>query len=129
MVCRKCGSLNVINEFREDRQQYGTKCNDCNAYTWQPKEDNKYKRESKHLDLVSKKGLNYCEWCLRKKEDIPPPGTLEGHHIIEYSDGGSDEINNILILCSSCHKRCHHDRTYFGHYKNNVWPQSQFTTM
>jgi hypothetical protein len=117
MNCRFCNSSNVINEFNEGKQQYGTKCLDCNKYTWQPKIDNKYKRQSKHTDLVNKKDLDYCQWCLRNKTEIPPPGTLEAHHILEYSEGGTNELDNILILCSSCHKQCHHDRTYFGHYK------------
>ncbi len=118
MVCRNCNSSNVTNEFRDDRQQFGTKCHDCNKYTWQPKESNTYKRESKHIGLVNKIGITYCQWCLRSKENIPAPGTLEAHHIIEYAEGGTDDKNNILILCSSCHKQCHHDRTYFGHYLN-----------
>lgn len=122
MTCRKCGSSNVDPEWREDRQQYATRCGDCQAFTWQPKDpENKYRRESKHLDLVKKKGLDYCEICLRKKDEIPPPGTLEAHHIVEYKDGGSDNLENILIACTACHKLIHHQRTYLGHYtKSNT---------
>ena len=117
MVCRKCQSSNIDLEYREDRQQYSSRCKDCGQFTWQPKEDSKG-RESKHLDIVKKIGIDYCEWCLRKRKEIPPPGTLEAHHIIEYKDGGTSEDYNILILCTACHKQCHHDRTYYSHYKN-----------
>ena len=119
--CRKCESSNVIEEWREDRQQFATRCNDCKMFTWQLKDlDNKYRRESKHYDLVKKKGVDFCEVCLRKKDDIPPPGTLEGHHIIEYKDGGSDDNTNILVVCTACHKLIHHQRTYLGHYKKTA---------
>ena len=118
MNCRKCYSENADHQWHEGRQTYLTRCNECNAVTWQPLEKNEDKRHSKHFNLVKKKGLEYCEWCLRKRLEIPAPGTLEGHHIIEYKDGGSDDISNILVLCSSCHKLCHHSRTYYGHYKS-----------
>jgi len=119
MVCRKCDSPDIELEYREAMQQYLTRCNACKAVTWQPKEGTK-NRESKHKDLVKKKGLDYCECCLRKKEDIPAPGTLEAHHILEYAEGGTDDLANILILCTYCHKDTHQKRTYLGHYKKIV---------
>lgn len=119
MVCRKCYSENVTNTFHDGKQQYLTRCADCSAVTWQPKDEaDKYRREAKHLDLVKKYNGTHCQWCARTKEEIPPPGTLEAHHIIEYKDGGTDDRENILILCTCCHKDCHQKRTYFGHYKN-----------
>lgn len=114
--CRFCNSENTISEFRNDKQQFGTKCYDCNKYTFQPKEESKH-RESKHHDLVKKRGINYCECCLRDKNDIPTPSTLEGHHVIEYKDNGTDDMTNVWVLCTSCHKLVHHQRTYLGHYK------------
>ena len=116
MICRACQSDNIYSEWRPDREQYGIKCHDCNKYTWHPKEASK-NRHAKHQELVKKKGVYYCEWCLRDKEFLPLPEILEGHHIIEYKDGGTDDLSNILVLCTKCHKQCHHDRVYLGHYK------------
>lgn len=45
-----------------------------------------------------KKFDNTCQSCGIK--DVP----LEVDHILPLSDGGSDEINNIAILCSDCHQ-------------------------
>lgn len=29
------------------------------------------------------------------------------HHVIKRSTGGSDELNNLVTLCRTCHNRCH----------------------
>lgn len=45
---------------------------------------------------------NYtCQCCKTKK------GTLHVHHIIYRSQGGSDDINNLITLCERCHKSLH----------------------
>ena len=30
---------------------------------------------------------------------------LEFHHIIPISAGGSDEFNNVIVLCHDCHRK------------------------
>lgn len=32
---------------------------------------------------------------------------LEYHHIIRQCDGGNDDSDNIMVLCSKCHKQPH----------------------
>lgn len=32
---------------------------------------------------------------------------VEGHHIIEYHNGGRGDSDNIVTLCHSCHKKVH----------------------
>jgi len=45
---------------------------------------------------------NYeCQCCKTKK------GTLNVHHIIYRSKGGSDEESNLITLCESCHTKLH----------------------
>ena len=45
---------------------------------------------------------NYkCRCCGLKK------GTLEVHHIIYKSKGGSDDLDNLITLCRKCHKDLH----------------------
>jgi len=41
-----------------------------------------------------------CEYCKKEKE-------LEKHHIIPKSLGGSDNIENIKLLCGICHGKAH----------------------
>ena len=45
---------------------------------------------------------NYtCQCCRTKK------GTMNTHHILPKSQGGSDEMENLITLCESCHKKLH----------------------
>lgn len=50
---------------------------------------------------------NYiCQYCKGKKKD----SKLEVHHIIYHSNGGSDEEENLVTLCHSCHYDLHHGK-------------------
>jgi 5-methylcytosine-specific restriction endonuclease McrA len=66
--------------------------------------------------LVAEFSQGFCEMCLRRKSELPLPQTLEGHHVVPVALNGSDDRSNIWILCTSCHRRIHHERTYLGHY-------------
>lgn len=47
---------------------------------------------------------NYtCQYCKGKHKD----SRLEVHHIIFRSQGGSDEENNLITLCHTCHRDLH----------------------
>lgn len=47
---------------------------------------------------------NYtCQYCKGKHKD----SKLEVHHIVFRSQGGSDEENNLITLCRTCHKDLH----------------------
>lgn len=54
--------------------------------------------------------------CLRLEAELPATQDLDGHHVVEYSAGGTDDRTNVWILCTSCHRLVHHQRTYLGHY-------------
>lgn len=56
--------------------------------------------------------IPHCVMCLRTRDQLGK-GTLEIHHIIPVSEGGLDEPENIIVLCTACHKEAHHRRTYF----------------
>ncbi len=50
---------------------------------------------------------NYkCQCCKGKHKD----NKLEVHHIIFRSQGGSDEVDNLITLCHTCHKSLHNGR-------------------
>ena len=42
-----------------------------------------------------------CQHCKTKQ------GTLEVHHIVFRSNGGSDEPDNLITLCRNCHRELH----------------------
>ncbi|MEF9983708.1 MAG: RNA-guided endonuclease IscB [Oscillospiraceae bacterium] len=47
-----------------------------------------------------------CRHCKGKSKD----SKLEVHHIIFRSNGGSDDEENLITLCSDCHYRLHHNK-------------------
>jgi len=52
------------------------------------------------IDLINEKQA--CEICSYNFKSI-----LQIHHIVPKSLGGSDELNNLIILCPNCHKIIH----------------------
>lgn len=66
---------------------------------------------------VRRRANGRCEGC-----DAPAPFTdrggnpyLEPHHAERLTDGGPDDVGNVIALCPTCHRRVHHasdGRTY-----------------
>jgi hypothetical protein len=52
--------------------------------------------------FLNKDKLPMCEKCKHDNWNI-----LQVHHIIEKSKGGSNELDNLLLLCPNCHAREH----------------------
>lgn len=110
MTCKYCGSDNLIETELSEGPHYGREdCEDCKRFLrWLPKPDTeKAKRPAAHRDLVQKFSDGYCEMCLICEDNLPPRQTFEGHHIVEYQDGGGDNRENVQILCTKCHKLVH----------------------
>lgn len=62
---------------------------------------------------------NYtCQYCKGKRKD----SKLEVHHIIYRSNHGSDDENNLITLCQTCHKLLHN-----GEIKLNLNGKSKGT--
>ena len=63
---------------------------------------------------------NYkCQFCRGKHKD----SKLEVHHIVFRSKGGSDEQDNLITLCHTCHKDLHADKikpNFKGKTKGNL---------
>lgn len=113
--CRRCGSVDLAQTVMEHGQHYARlDCNACGCFVkWLPKPDaDKIKRPAAHRNLVHAYSNGYCEMCLRREADLPKNETLEAQHIREYADGGSQERNNIWIVCTGCHKLIHWRRTW-----------------
>lgn len=50
--------------------------------------------------------FNYtCQVCGLKEDPKKP--TLQVHHIIPRSEGGTNDLFNLTLLCDRCHKRKH----------------------
>lgn len=46
-----------------------------------------------------------CRLCVNKLET----NELQVHHIVPVSDGGNDELINLVLLCHNCHTSLHKD--------------------
>lgn len=73
---------------------------------------------------------NYtCKCCKTKK------GTLHVHHIIYRSNGGSDDLDNLITLCEECHKKLHNgelkafESKLIGKKKGNLKHATQMNTI
>jgi 5-methylcytosine-specific restriction endonuclease McrA len=63
--------------------------------------------------------VNICQMCLLEKEHLGYAETLETHHIDNNSQ--NNERSNLQIVCTSCHKLIHHQRTYrYNHYVRRI---------
>ena len=61
-------------------------------------------------------GIDYCQICLRYKDDLGRSEHIETHHIIQVCDGGEDELDNLMFLCTACHNLVHYQRTYLNRH-------------
>ena len=50
---------------------------------------------------------NRCAFCRRTVDELEEGEQIEGHHIIEYHDGGLPRAENIIPLCTTCHRAYH----------------------
>jgi hypothetical protein len=115
-TCKRCGAALEFVKTPE-LPHYGkmvcvnSECGRC-AY-WVPKPDqDKARRPAAHRDLVKAFSRGYCELCLTREDQLRGGRVLEAHHVVEFTDGGSNERDNILIVCTGCHRLVHWLRTY-----------------
>ena len=55
-----------------------------------------------------------CELCQWDKT------TRDLHHIIEVSNGGTNELNNLLCVCPNCHRMIHNNLISEDDIKNVI---------
>ncbi len=105
-----CPCANTRVERTHTGPHYGKRvCVDCGVFRgWEPKpESARAHRPAKHRALVQKYGRGFCEVCLRSETDLTRHEWLEAHHIQPFREGGSEDRENILILCHACHSLVH----------------------
>ena len=118
--CPKClHSVVPIVSVLEKGVHYAEKrCPICNAHLgYLPKPKNLNKRPKNKYTAASLE-IEACQLCLRHRDMLGRRGVLEIHHVNEIQVGGEDTVENIWVLCTSCHSLVHHQRTYlFDHFK------------
>ena len=127
--CKYCGS-NLKLELTPNMIHYGrldcVNCNRFNGWARNPEGTNyDSKRIGSRADV--RKVAEYhkmnqenpiCFFCLRKKEQLGVNETLTVDHIQELDIGGKDEVYNMQILCSACHKLKNWARLYVNWHLN-----------
>jgi hypothetical protein len=116
VVCKRCGNdSNKIELAPKNSPHYGKiYCNVCEKYLGfakKPINEEKRTKSTKYTleRIIREKGFKepICFFCNRNIKQLGLNQTLEIDHIIPIVKGGEDEINNINILCSCCHKLKH----------------------
>lgn len=69
---------------------------------WGYQKGTNYGFENARAMVLNRDGYK-CQYCKGKHKD----SKLEVHHIIFRSNGGSDEADNLITLCHTCHKALH----------------------
>lgn len=69
---------------------------------WGYQQGGNYGFENTKAKVLNRDGYT-CQYCKGKKRD----SKLEVHHIVYRSNGGSDEEDNLVTLCHTCHKGVH----------------------
>lgn len=92
-----------FNEIHGNRYQ----CNECGHQFWAGKTQNEEKHEKRPpCPTPDSLGIDYCQMCKLKKDELLYAQTLETHH----SDGNpwNNDRKNLIILCTQHHKLAHH---------------------
>jgi 5-methylcytosine-specific restriction endonuclease McrA len=104
--CLNCGAdlksglnKNTCNRECSNKLRIGSKYK-----TGRPSKDKVKTRKALKIRLIDLKGSS-CEKC-----KYPNTKILEVHHIIRQCDGGSDELDNLQLICPNCHAEEHYDK-------------------
>lgn len=111
MRCRDCGSETetIVPGPHPGGHHAKAECSGCRRFKrWIAKPGaDRVKRPASHRDLATKFGKGMCVLCGKKKDELPPNQTLEAHHIVEFAKGGTNDADNILVVCTGCHNWIH----------------------
>lgn len=89
-------------------------CLKCLKIVSKPENEEKRTKTSKYS--IADLGKDCCELCRRTKQMLGRNQTLELHH--KDCNYKNDVVENLLVLCTQCHKQVHFNKTYlFDHYK------------
>jgi len=128
--CKWCGSKNLKFKKRPDTPHYGEMiCRHCNKHSHWISNPNREKRNKRIgtgkkiiKEICNFHGFDkeFCFFCLRTKEQLGKNETLTHDHIQELDKEGKDNIENMQVLCSACHKLKNWCRLYINwHFKKD----------
>lgn len=123
--CFRCKGELVFKETPEFMHYGKIVCSKCDFFVkWMsnPENEDVRTKTSRHtLQQVlqfHKKEKGLCFFCLRTKEQLGECEGLTRDHIEEINDGGKDELENLQVLCTACHKLKNWMRLYMNWHFN-----------
>lgn len=103
-ICGKIifGNLKTCSRSCSNKNRCGIKYDNINRY-------NKANKSKALKEKISKIRGGTCEKCYNDNYNI-----LQIHHVLEKARGGTDEENNLLLLCPNCHMTKHLGYSRYG---------------
>lgn len=91
--CGACGHVNPVASYPQ--------CESCGHDYWEPKNRSGISKET--LGELKRRAGGLCEICKRP----PDFRGLSPHHIKPRSLGGSDDMDNLILVCGRDHSKKH----------------------
>jgi 5-methylcytosine-specific restriction endonuclease McrA len=119
----KCGKDLVLTET-PNLVHYGRlDCPEHGFIKWvKNPEKPKYRTETTARSI----DLSKCRICGRKKDELGIKETITVHHLEPLEEGGKNHVENLIAVCTACHRLIHWTRLYLGkHLKERKDNESQ----
>lgn len=132
VICAGCENHFFINETSFYRKKRWCSNENCKQVIDIKVKNNNYKKQKRKLDngtfrhgvsrevreYIKNRDMNRCTICSYSQNMYK----LQVHHIIPVKEGGSDDYNNLVLLCYECHKEVHQNdwRDYVSKLRNFV---------
>lgn len=99
-----CPNLTYGKYCEKHERMYNS---DYEKYERDPRTKKRYGRSWQRTRAAYAKAHPFCEQCLKEGRLTP---VEQVHHKIPLSEGGTNDWDNLMSLCASCHARIHAKR-------------------
>ena len=96
----KAGQTYCSEHMKQMNQQY-------ERYGRDPSVRRHYGKQWRKVRSIYIKAHPYCEECYKNGVMVPAE---QVHHVKPLSEGGTNDFENLMSLCKSCHSRIHAER-------------------
>ena len=126
--CKWCGNEKLKFTETPNLIHYGRMgCQHCGKFCYWVRNPELPKSNRQNIKTVKEvcefhqvKEKEICFFCLRTRKQLGVKETLTVDHIQELDKGGLDILENMQVLCSSCHKLKNWCRLYMNWHLNGV---------
>jgi hypothetical protein len=131
LLCPRCGAFAMPNEEKAKPPHHiKLTCPDCgHPFGFKAKPENEKRLNHRPngqpsaTELMELKGIDFCEVCLRRKNQLGKRGFFEVHHISK--DPSNNIIGNLLLTCKACHQFIHYLQTYMNDHLKEYYDEEQ----